>query len=297
MTAGSHGPLRVCLCSTCQTWKGGILEICVCCGSPVVCDRLNSLPHAAHVLVEVVPLKFFQVNPFCCSDGLLQLVPGSLIHHLISWLDDLPSLPDFLFYVPIEPGFLVGEHTHNPGRGMDLVTHNFCVLMDTVCSLFKKALVCGLQTALRASLSCIGQTVTGCVKPFVVNWFNSDNQVIRHNKVRVGFSWKGISDVVVAVIQYFLTPGGESQKTKLCLSLLFPQLYFYLHQLLSLHFLPFYITYTYKASLTYYNQVHVHFKLDKTLSGLFNESYDHFFFISYFIYLFAFVCWNIFYLG
>lgn len=67
------------------------------------------------VVVDIVAFRFLRVGPFCCSDGLLQLIPSSLILHLVSSLEGLPPLPDFHFYVPIKIQFLVGEHTHSLG--------------------------------------------------------------------------------------------------------------------------------------------------------------------------------------
>lgn len=115
-------------------WKGGVSGVCSCCGSPVVCDSLNSLPHAASVVVEVVAFKLFWV--VCYSDGLLQFVAGSLILHLISYIESLPPFSDFQFNVSIKPGFLVGEPTHSPGRGTNrrtpvyVAAHSLCVLVD-----------------------------------------------------------------------------------------------------------------------------------------------------------------------
>lgn len=57
----------------------GSAHVCGYCGLPVVCDRMDSLPQAACVVVEIVSFKLFRVSPFGCSDGLLQPVPDSLI--------------------------------------------------------------------------------------------------------------------------------------------------------------------------------------------------------------------------
>ena len=59
-------------------WKGGISGVWGRHGSPVIRSCLDSLPHAARVVVQVEAFKFLGVGPFCSCDGPLKVIPGSL---------------------------------------------------------------------------------------------------------------------------------------------------------------------------------------------------------------------------
>lgn len=69
---------------------------------------------------------------------------------MVSCLSSLPSLPYFVLYVSVKPGFLVGVQTHNLGGSTnaqtpsDVITMSFGVFTDVVFGLYEIDPVCGL---------------------------------------------------------------------------------------------------------------------------------------------------------